>query len=70
MYVNFQGHNRYKTVRNDENQPLHERFSTNGCQIYTVDVKLDNLKDIKALLPWLQNCPLKKKPLFLKIVRL
>ena len=41
-----------KTVRNDENQPLQEWFSTYWCQICTVDVKLNNLKDIKALLTW------------------
>ena len=46
-------------VRNVENQPLQEWFSKYWYQISTVDVKLKNLKDIKALWPWYQKCPLK-----------
>ena len=38
---------------------LQEYFSTYWCQTCTVDVKLNNSKDIKALMPWYQKSPLK-----------
>ena len=41
-----------QNIRIDENHPLQEGFSTYSCRICTVDVKLNNLKDPKDLLPW------------------